>query len=61
MREKIENGTMKGQQVDWDAWAASVSKAQNLAFMNELYSPEWQNEYKERQEEYGLGNEYEER
>ncbi len=60
LREKISSGDMKGEQVDWGAWAAFVSKGEILAFMDELYSPQWQDKYREEQEKYGLENEYEE-
>jgi hypothetical protein len=35
--EKIEGGHLPGKQIDWGAWAAIVSKADIIAFINEAY------------------------
>ncbi|MGH3563245.1 MAG: hypothetical protein ACRDTN_16030 [Mycobacterium sp.] len=34
--DKIERGELPGKQVDWGAWAASLSRQQILDFLNEV-------------------------
>ena len=55
---KIEAGTFKGEKVDWGAYAAVVTKAQIVGFMEEMYTPEWQEKKKEFNKVVGLADEY---
>ncbi len=56
--EKINSKVFHGEQVDWGAYAAIVTKEQILSFMEELYPPEWQEKTIEFNKCVGLPDEY---